>query len=347
MRSLIYYGPGDIRMEDRPMPKAGKKDVVVKVARAGICGSDLTAYLLDGMSVGILRNGQFDHDGQFGHEMVGTVYEAGPEVQGIEVGDRVFINPTVCKRNGMMGCDMAGAFSEYVLVEDAAYGYNLLKLADDVSYDEAVVTEPFAVGTHGKNCIQVQPHEKVVICGAGTIGLCALNAVLADGCQKPVVVDMNTQRLALAKEMGAEVFCSGTDGDLKEFLTARFGGVTDSFGFSKPDVDAYIDCAGAGPILDQIVGMAKKKARIAIVAIYHKRVELNAAGFLSGELTMKGSCGYQLSDVTEAFQNVNSHRTRISRIVTHHFPHEQSVEAFQTAADRTSGAIKVVIDYDA
>lgn len=321
--------------------------MVVKVARAGICGSDLTAYLLDGMSVGILRNGQFDHNGQFGHEMVGTVYEAGPEVQGIEVDDRVFINPTVCKRNGMMGCDMAGAFSEYVLVEDAAYGYNLLKLADDVSYDEAVITEPFAVGTHGKNCIQVQPHEKVVICGAGTIGLCALNAVLAVGCQKPVVVDMNTQRLALAKEMGAEVFCSGTDGDLKEFLTARFGGVTDSFGFSKPDVDAYIDCAGAGPILDQIVGMAKKKARIAIVAIYHKRVELNAAGFLSGELTMKGSCGYQLSDVTEAFQNVNSHRTRISRIVTHHFPHEQSVEAFQTAADRTSGAIKVVIDYDA
>lgn len=346
MRSLIYYGPGNIRMEDRPMPKANEKDVVVKVARAGICGSDLTAYLLDGMSVGILRNGQFGHDGQFGHEMVGTVYEVGKEVEDIKVGDRVFVNPTVCKRNGMMGCDIAGAFSEYVLVEDAAYGYNLLKLADDVTFDEAIVTEPFAVGTHGKNCIQVKPHEKVVIYGAGTIGLCTLNSVLAIGCHKPVVVDTNIQRLELAKEMGAEIFCPGTDNSLKEFLISHFGNVVDSFGFSKPDVDAYIDCAGSGSILDQIVSMAKKNSRIAIVAIYHKPVNVNVANFLSSELMMKGSCGYQFSDVMEAFQNINNHRTQIARIVTHHFNHEQSIEAFQTAADRNSGAIKVVIDYN-
>lgn len=251
---------------------------MVKVARAGICGSDLTAYRLDGMSVGILYNGQFGHDGQFGHEMVGTVHEVGTEVQGVQVGDRVFVNPTVCKRNGMLGCDIAGAFSEYVLVEDAAYGYNLFKLAE---------------------------------------------------------------------EMGAVTFNSDSDGDLKEFLTAHFGGVTNPFGFIQPDVDAYLDCAGAGPILEQIVGMAKKNARISIVAIYHRPVELNAAQFLSSELTMKGSCGFDFSDAVEAFQNVNSHRTEIAKIVTHHFPHEKSVEAFCTAADRNSGAIKVVIDYDA
>lgn len=346
MRALIYYGPGDIRMEDCPMPKAGEKDVIVKVVRAGICGSDLTAYLLDGMSVGILRNGQFGHGGQFGYKMVGIVYEVGKNVEGIKTDDRVFINPTVCKRNGMMECDMAGAFSEYVLVEDAAYGYNLLKLADDISFDEAVVAEPFAVGTHGKNCIQVQPHEKVVIYGAGPIGLLALNAVLAVGCHQPVVVDMNQERLKLAKEMEAEVLCSSTDGNLQEFLISHFGGVVDPFGFSKPDVDAYIDCAGAGPILEQIISMAKKSARIAIVAIYHKPVEINSAGILSSELTIKGSCGYQFSDVIEAFQNVNDRRTQIASIVTHHFSHEQSVEAFQTAADRNSGAIKFIIDYD-
>lgn len=346
MKALIYYGPKDLRMEERPMPQAGPKDVVVKIARAGICGSDLTAYLLDGMRVGILSNGQFGHDGQFGHEMVGTVYEVGTDVTDVQLGDRVFINPTVCKRSGMLGCDIAGAFSEYVLVEDAAYGYNLLQLAEDVSFDEAVVTEPLAVGTHGKNCIQVQPHEKVVIYGAGTIGLCALNAVLAMGCHEPVVVDRNEQRLALAKEMGATPFHFDRDGDIKEFLLKHFGGMASSFGVVNPDVDAYIDCAGAPPILGQIVRMAKKGARIAIVAIYHHPAEFPAAEFLSSELIMKGSCGYQPSDVMEAFHNVNGHRTDIARIVTHHLPHAQSVEAFQIAADRNSGAIKVVIDYD-
>ena len=160
-------------------------------------------------------------------------------------------------------------------------------------------------------------------------------------------MDMNAWRLALAEEMGAVTFNSDSDGDLKEFLTAHFGGVTNPFGFIQPDVDAYLDCAGAGPILEQIVGMAKKNARISIVAIYHRPVELNAAQFLSSELTMKGSCGFDFSDAVEAFQNVNSHRTEIAKIVTHHFPHEKSVEAFCTAADRNSGAIKVVIDYDA
>lgn len=345
MRALIYYGPKDVRMEDRPMPACGPKDVIVKVARAGICGSDLTAYLRDGMSVGILRKGQFGHDGQFGHEMVGTVYQVGAECQDIREGDRVFVNPTVCKRSGMLGCDIAGAFSEYVSVEDAAYGYNLMKLAEDVSFDEAVVIEPLAVGTHGKNCIGVQPHEKVVIYGAGTIGLCALTAVTAVGCVQPVVVDMNPSRLELAKEMGAAIFQPGEDRDIADYLSHHFGSVRNPFGMSHPDVDAFIDCAGAGSILPQIIGMAKESARISVVAIYKKPVELDAAVLLSSRLTLQGSCGYDHPDVIEAYQNVNQKRTGISRIVTHHFPHEEAAEAFRFAADPQSGAIKVVIDF--
>lgn len=346
MKALIYYGPKDIRIEDRPMPECGSKDVIVKVARAGICGSDLTAYLYDGMGVGILYNGQFGHDGQFGHEMVGTVYQVGSECEGIQKGDRVFVNPTVCKRSGMLGCDIAGAFSEYVSVEDAAYGYNLMKLADDLSFDEAVVIEPLAVGTHGKNCIHVMPHENVVIFGAGTIGLCTLNAVLAVGCNRPVVVDVDKERLKLAEKMGASVY-HPEDGDLKEFLMKHFGTVVNPFGFQNPDVDAFIDCAGAGTILSQIISMAKEKARISVVAIYKKTVEIDAAVILSGKLTLQGSCGYEMPDVLEAFYNINRKRTLTPEIVTHHFPHSQAVEAFKLAADRTLGAIKVVIDYEA
>lgn len=346
MKALIYYGPNNIKPEEIPTPTAQGKDVIIKVVRAGICGSDLTAYLYDGMKVGILKKGQFGHDGQFGHEMAGTVYQIGEEVTNINIGDRVFVNPTLCKRNGMLGCDIAGAFSEYMVVEDAAYGYNLFPLADDVSFDDAVLIEPLSVGTHGKNRIDVKPNENVVIYGAGTIGLCTLNALLAIGCQNPVVIDMNEKRLDLVKKMGGIPYCPTKDGSAKAFLTKLYGPVFDLFGQSKTNVDAFIDCAGAPPVINQIIDLAKNSARICIVAVYKKHAELNAAGLLSSEITIKGSCGFQLSDLVEAYNNVNHHRTKISGIITHHFKHEDAAEAFAFAADPASGAIKVVIDYE-
>lgn len=346
MKALIYYGPHDLKMEEVPMVTAGPSDVVLKVARAGICGSDLTAYLYDGMGVGILKKGQFGHDGQFGHEMVGTVYEVGSDVKDVRVGDRVFVNPTVCKRSGMLGCDIAGAFSEYVLVEDAKYGYNLYQLADDCSFDEAVTIEPLGVATHGKNVIQVRPSDHVVVYGAGTIGLCALNACMAVGCQKVVVVDMNDARLNLVREMGGIPYSPVKDGDFKKFLFDLHGPAMNSFGQERADIDAFIDCAGAPSILPEIVGFAKKYARVAIVAVYKRPAELDAAGLLGNEMTIKGSCGYDTEDILEAFQNINAHRTSTPRIVTHHFKHENAVEAFAFAADPNAGGIKVVIDYE-
>lgn len=345
MKALIYYGPKELKLEEVPTPVATGKDVLVKVERAGICGSDLTAYLYDGMGVGILRKGQFGHDGQFGHEMVGTVCQLGEEVEGIQVGDRVFINPTVAKRSGMMGCDIAGAFSEYTVVEDARYGYNLFKLADDVTFDEAVVIEPLSVATHGKNCIDVCPADNVVIYGAGTIGLCALSACLAMGCRKPVVVDMNEQRLELVEQLGGVGYCPNRDGNLMEFLIRQYGPVYTQFGQPRTNVDAFIDCAGAPPILSEIIGLAKSKTRISVVAVYKRPAEVDVAGLLSSEITLRGSCGFEMADAVEAFNNVNGHRTGAPGIVTHHFSHVDAVQAFEFAADPKNGAIKVVIDY--
>lgn len=346
MRSLIYYGPGDVRLEERQVPVPEKNDVVIKVARAGICGSDITAYLYDGHRVGIFPKGEMGVDGQFGHEMVGTVHAVGADITDIHVGDRVFVNPTTCKCNGMLGCDMAGAFSEYVLIEDAMYGNNLLKLDDDVSFDDAIVVEPLAVGTHGKNCVNVKAWEHVVVFGAGTIGLCTLNALLAGGCRKPVVVDVNGQRLQYVKRMGGVPFNPTTDGDLKEFLFDLFGSVINPFTEERADVDAYIDCAGAPGILEQITSFAKDDARIAIVAVYKKPITFDMAPFAAPRLMLKGSTGYDIEDIVEALNNVSGRRTAVADIVTHHFPHSQAVEAFKTASDPASGAIKVVIDYE-
>lgn len=345
MKALIYYGPKELKMEERPVPSITENDVLVKVVRAGICGSDLTAYRFDGMPVGILRKGQFGHDGQFGHEMVGVIEKVGEKLRDITIGDAVFINPTTCKKTGMLGCDIAGAFSEYVSVEDAAYGKNLFKLPPEISFDEAVLIEPLAVGTHAKNCIDVQPYEKVVIYGAGTIGLASLGACLSVGCVKPVVADVNAERLEIVRKLGGQPFLIDEKKNFSEFLSNHFGEVLNDFGMGSPDVDAFIDAAGAPNIPNEFSEIAKKGARLSMVAIHKKPVNVNAAKVLSNELVIKGSCGYEIEDVIEAYNHILGNRSKLPTIVTHHYPHDQALEAFATADDSTTGSIKVVIDY--
>lgn len=346
VKALIYYGPGDIRMEERDKPTPGPRDVVVKVARAGICGSDLKAYLDDGHSVGILCKGEMGVDGQFGHEMVGTVCELGSDVKTIALNDRVFVNPMTCRKTGMLSCDMSGAFSEYVLVEEAAYGYNLRKLSENTSFDEAVLTEPLGVAIHGKNAAGVKPWENVVIFGAGTIGLCALQAAIASGCRRPVIVDHHANRLALAEKLGGVGFNSAEDPDVEAFLRDHFGYVVSPFMEKNVDVDVWLDCAGTGSILNDISRMSKSGARVAVLAVYRKPVELVMGPIGSHEIQISGTLGYTQNDITESCNIIERHGSSFSSVITHRFPHEKAVEAFQTAADKSTGAIKVIIDYD-
>lgn len=346
MKALLYYAPHDIRLEEIDKPKAGPKDVIIKVVRAGICGSDLKAYLYDGHSVGIFCKGEMGVDGQFGHEMAGIVEEVGNETEGIAIGDRVFVNPMRCKRMGMLSCDMSGAFSEYVHVEDAAYGYNLRKLADHVSFDEAVLTEPLSVATHGMNRINVKPWENVVVYGAGPIGLCALQAAVAAGCRKPVIIDHHDDRLAIAEAIGGVGINSAKTPDVKELLIEHFGSVTSPFFETRVNVDAWLDCAATGNIINDITAMSKSGSRISVLGVYRQPPEIDMAPFGSNEISLFGSLGYQDEDITQSMNTIEAHGKDLSRIITHHFPIDKAVEAFRTAADKSTGAIKVVIDYD-
>ena len=127
MRATIYNGLRSVELKELDMPKASSKDVLVKVMRAGICGTDLHAYTIEGESVGI------HPDNQFGHEMVGYVDAVGKEVKGINEGMRIFVNPVTRKPKGegltpTEIADMAGAFSEYMVVEKAELDYDIFSV---------------------------------------------------------------------------------------------------------------------------------------------------------------------------------------------------------------------------
>lgn len=336
MKAAIYYGIGKVGVEERPDPKPGPKDVIVKTIRSGICGSDVTGYLHGGKYVGIRDNSQF------GHETAGVVYEVGSEVKDVPVGMRVFVNPVTSVSNYRL-VDMAGGFNQYMTVLNAKIGYNLYELPENVSFDEAAIVEPFSVSTHGKNIPNTKPEDHVVIYGAGTIGLCALAAALNSGVQNPVVVDPAEHRLALAREIGAATF-NPTTGDIREFLTGHFGGIQIRSG-ETPNVDVAIDCAGAPTIVGEVIEYSKPGTKYVQIAVPKEPVPIKLARLMSTEAVLMGSCGYTDADIREVLDCLERRSTKIQKIVTHHFPLDQIEEAFKVAVDPAQ-SVKVIIDMD-
>lgn len=339
MKAGIYYGIGKVGVEEIVKPTIGDNDVLVKNVRAGICGTDLSAYRYGGEPVAIYPNGEF------GHEMVGIVVEVGKSVEDVLVGDRVFVNPVTCKKLGKIKCDTAGAFSEYVCVEEAKWDYNLFRIADDVSFDEAVVIEPFTVGTHGKNVVQTSNEDHVLIYGAGTIGLSALAGVIAQGNKNVAIIDNNDLRLDFAKKLGAIPVNFEKD-NVQEKLKEAFGVTYNVVGQKVANVNVVIDCAGAPNVLVDSITNATEGIRISLLATAQNAATIYPAMIMSNEVLIKGSCGYTIEDIKEVMNYINNKKTELPKIVTHHFKLDEIQEAFAFANDPKNNTIKVVIDFE-
>ena len=294
MKALIYKDVKKIELQERAIPACGPNDIVVRNMRSGICGSDVSAYLHGTMSSGV-----FPHR-EFGHEMVGVVHEAGKNVVNIPEGGRVFVNPNTAVEHPW-DSDMAGAFSQYVCIRNARLEHNVFMLPDSLSFDDAVLIEPFSVGTHGKNRPGIKPEQNVLIYGAGTIGLCALNALIAQGNKNVAVADLSEKRLNLAQNMGA-IPCNPKKDDVCSYLKKYFGetasntpvvsmnGSTITLSPSAAlNIDAVIDCAGAPNIAGDFLNMAKSGAILSCIAVHKKEVPLNFRQIMSTEAVIMGS----------------------------------------------------------
>lgn len=325
-------------IEERPDPVAGADQVVVKVERAGICGSDVTAWTHDGTIVGVFPGMEW------GHEFAGVVEQVGADVEGVAVGDRVWVNPTTCKELGLMMADMAGAFSEKVLIEKAQLNYNIYKLPENVSMEHAALIEPFCVGTHGKNMPECKVGENVVIYGDGPIGLCALSGLVGQGVKNVVVVGHREARLQLVEEMGG-IPVNSHDPKYMKKLGEIYGLVPNMFGMNVPNVDVYIDCAGSTKVIEDIITNAKRGARVSIVANAKAPASVLMGSIMVSELKILGASGYTHEDIVEVIDNLASKRTKIEKIISHRFAYENLEEALDVASSKEAGSIKVIVEY--
>jgi threonine dehydrogenase-like Zn-dependent dehydrogenase len=335
MRVLNIHGVGDVRLDPREPPKAGDKDVVVKVKACGICGSDLS-YIKIG---GIMR--QEGGVTPIGHEAAGEVVAVGPAVQGVSVGQRVVINPM--QTSTFIGSGgPEGAFTEEVLVGDVQPGETLLPIPDDLPFEVAALAEPLAVAMHGVNRSQAKAGDKVVVFGCGPIGLGMVLWLVDRGVTDVVAVDLAPERLERAKALGARAVINAGTEDVRARLMELHGQARilnrDAVG-----TDAFIDAAGAPSIVNQVIGMAKFQARFVITAAYMKPVEVNLGSMLTTEMTITTAVGYptELRDVVAAMPRV---KDKAATLISHRYSLGEVIKGLEVAATPQSAKVMIHMD---
>lgn len=241
MRASIVTAPGETQIIELPKPAVGPTDALVKMRACGICGSDALYISLGGLPP---RQGQMP----LGHEPAGEVVEIGGDVTGISVGDHVVINPMAAP-SGIIGNGGAtGALADYLLIEHAVRGKSIEVVPDYIPFDVAALNEPMAVARHGVNQVAPKPSDKVVVFGAGPIGLGATIGFKSAGVTHVIVVDLIPSRLEKALRVGADAVINSVDEDVARRLVELHGAGESMFP-GKAGTDIYLDAAGASAVI--------------------------------------------------------------------------------------------------
>jgi (R,R)-butanediol dehydrogenase / meso-butanediol dehydrogenase / diacetyl reductase len=344
MKSVRTGAQKKIDVVDVERPVAGPEDALVRIRACGICGTDVTFLHMGGMPACAHQGGDLVPVA-LGHEPAGEVVEVGAEVTGLKVGDRVVVNPQDAP-TGIIGCGgRYGGMSEYLLIESAEVGRSVAVFPDTVPFEVASLNEPMAVARHCVNRSEAGPGDKVVVFGAGPIGLGAAIWLKLRGVEHVVVVDVIPSRLRKALAVGADAVVDSAEEDVTARLTELHGEAANALGQPRPGTDVFIDAAGVAAVFNTVVNSAKWGAKLVMVAVHKKGSEIDLGGMLRSELTLVASQGYP-TEIFEVTPELAEHQERFAKLISHRVPFTEVERAFELAL--TPGAAeKVVVAFDA
>ena len=332
MKVPHVHGPGDLRLDDVSTPSAGPRDVVIRTAVVGVCGSDI-GYLAAG---GVAGPGR---PMPLGHELCGTVVEAGAQVESVSPGDRVILNPM---HNFVGNGGPEGGFAERLLVRDVAgQPDSLIPMPSSMPFEAGALAEPLSVALHTLNGSKAKPGDKVAIYGAGPIGLALLALMRKRGVDGVVVFDPSPLRRERASALGAHAALDPREQPPATALAALHGAAS-LYGGQVVATNVFIDAAGAPGIVEEVVAMAPFGASLTVVAVQKKPVSLDFQKLLGKEMTLRASLAYP-SEFPEAIALL-AEGLDLGPLITHRFRGEEVMEAFDVAG-RTHEAVKVLVDY--
>ncbi len=340
MKALVkaHAEPG-LWMQDVPEPIVGINDVLIRVQRTGICGTDLHIHAWDDWARQTIPVPMI-----VGHEFVGEVVEVGSNVNDFDAGDLVSgEGHLVCGRcrNCMagrrhlcayiqgVGVNRPGAFAQYVALPMT----NIWHHAEGVDRDVAAIFDPFGNAVHTALSFRVLG-EDVLITGAGPIGMIAAAVVRHAGARHVVVTDLNEHRLALALRMGATRAVDIRTQSLAD--AQRELGMREGF-------DVGLEMSGQGAALRAMLANMAHGGRIAMLGIPTEEIAVDWNQVVFNMLTIKGIYGREMYETWYAMTAMLQSGLDVSPVITHRFSHADFGQAFATAAGGRAG--KVLLDW--
>jgi L-iditol 2-dehydrogenase len=340
MLQQVMTAPREIRFDRVPVPQPGPGQVLVKIKRIGICGSDIHVY--HG------KHPYTKYPVTQGHEVSGRIAAVGEGVTGFRVGQKVTIEPQVfcgkchpcthgkynlCESLKVMGFQTTGTASEYFAVDQSKIDV----LPEAMDYNEGAMIEPLAVTVHAAKRAGDVKGLNVCVLGCGPIGILLIQSLKAFGAAKVLATDVSDYRLELAKQCGADVTVNTKN--------AEFGrAMLDAFGPDKADI--IYDCAGNDITMDQAIQNARKGSTIILVAVYAGLAHCDLAKLNDSELDLNTTMMYRHEDYVDAIRLVGEGKIQLQPLMSKHFAFQDYLAAYEYIDNNRETTMKVIVDVD-
>jgi len=343
MKAVKLYGVGDLRLEIVDKPEAGLGEVIAKIKAALTCGTDVKTFVRGHPKMEKRKEPRI-----FGHEWAGDVVEMGAGVTGLEEGMRIVASDQVspclkcyfCKKEQYNMCEnptvISGTYAEYIKIPEwAVKTGGILKIPDNLSYEEAALYEPLSCCIHGIERSNIRIGDTVAIIGSGPVGLCHLQLAKTCGAEKVIISDLVDFRLKVAEKLGADETINAKNEDpvkkVKE-LTGGYG------------ADVVIEAVGTPNTWEQAISMARKGGLVNEFAgcAAGTEIRIKTERLHYDELTIIGSYWATHRDAKKALDLLASGRVQAKPIITHKMKLEDVNEAFKILTT-TKEALKIAL----
>ncbi|MHA2245656.1 MAG: zinc-dependent alcohol dehydrogenase [Candidatus Hodarchaeales archaeon] len=337
MKQQIVVEPRKIEFREVKVPELEENEVLIKIMRLGICGSDIHVY-----------HGEHPYTSYpvtQGHEVSGMIEKVGKKITKFKPGDKVTIQPQVvcgkcyscthgkyhiCDELKVMGFQTTGMASEFFVTE----ANRILKLPDDMSYEQGAMIEPMAVACSVFSKIADLDGLNVVVLGAGPIGNLTAQTAKALGAKLVLITDVSDFRLEIAKKVGIDYTVNPKKENLSKEIVKAFG----------PDkADLIVECVGSNQTIDDAIENARKGSDIIIVGVFNDKPVVDLGTVQDRELRLIGMLMYQTKEYLKAIELVHTGKVQLEPLMSKNFTFADYNKAYQFIEEKKGKFLKILI----
>ena len=344
MKAAVYYGPADIRVEDRPEPRPQADNLIVEVICCAICGTDL--------KLATVGNPRCHPPRITGHEMVGRIVHVGSDVQGFSTGERITLATTIgcgscpicelglgnlCPGSKPISYDFDGAFAERLAIPPAALrGGNVIRVPDCVCDEGAALSEPISCAINGQMLAGVKADDTVLVIGGGPLGAIHAQLARALGAGEVMITELAESRLSLLRKLKGLIVIDGANQDVSSIVKERTGCL---------GAEVVIVCAPSRQAHEEAIQHVRKGGSLSLFASLPKgasEITLDSRAIHYGELRVVGVSDSRPEHVASAVKLMAQGELDAESLISHRVPLEKIHEGLELMKNKQSLKVLVI-----